>query len=116
MLFFKCPFKCICRRAGAVRLPKLPSFRHNHSVKLNQVVPLWTVAQPDRLFQHRVEYRGEIAGRGIDDAQDLGSGGLLLQGLARLGQQPRVLHRDHRLSREIFQKRDLFSGLPGDRQ
>ena len=40
----------------------------------------------------------------------LGGRGLLLQGLARLGDQPRVLHRDHRLRREILQQRDLLVG------
>ena len=30
--------------------------------------------------------------------------------LARLGQQPRVLHRDHRLRREVLQQRDLLVG------
>ena len=50
-----------------------------------------------RLFQDRVEYRGEVAGRGIDDLQDFGGCGLLLQCLARLGDQPRILDRDHRL-------------------
>ena len=63
-----------------------------------------------RLFQHRVEHRREVAGRGIDDLQHLGGRGLLLQGLARLGDEPRVLHRDHRLRREILQQRDLLVG------
>ena len=63
-----------------------------------------------RLFQHRVEHRREIAGRGIDDLQHLGGRGLLLQCLARLGDQPRVLHRDHRLRREVLQQRDLLVG------
>jgi hypothetical protein len=62
------------------------------------------------LFQDRVEYRGEIAGRAVDDLQDLRRGGLLLQSLARLGQEPRVLHRDHRLRREVLQQRDLLFG------
>ena len=31
-------------------------------------------------------------------------------GLARLGQQPRILHRDHRLRGEILQQCDLFVG------
>ncbi len=30
--------------------------------------------------------------------------------LARLGKQPRVLHRDHRLRREVLQQRDLLVG------
>ena len=63
-----------------------------------------------RLFQHRVEHRREVAGRGVDDLQHLGGRGLLLQRLARLGDQPRVLHRDDRLRREILQQRDLLVG------
>src|SRR5215472_8214275 len=60
-------------------------------------------AQTYRLVQHRFEYRREVARRGIDDLQYLGGRGLLLQGLARLGQEPRIFHRDHRLRREILQ-------------
>src|SRR6516165_11223418 len=47
------------------------------------------LAQPHSLFDHRVEYWREVAGRGIDDLQYLGSRGLLLQCLARLGQESR---------------------------
>jgi len=61
-----------------------------------------------RLFQDRIEHRREIAGRGIDDLQYLGGRGLLLQRLARLGQEPSVLHRDDRLRREILQQRNLL--------
>ena len=68
------------------------------------------LAQPRRLFEHRVEHRREVAGRGIDDPQHLGGRGLLLQRLARLGDQPRVLHRDDRLRREVLQQRDLLVG------
>src|SRR5207244_691989 len=53
---------------------------------------------------------GEVAGRRIDDLQYPGGRGLLLQRLARLGQQPRVLHRDYRLRGEVFEQRDLFLG------
>ena len=63
-----------------------------------------------RLFEHRVEHRREVAGRGIDDLQHLGGRGLLLQRLARLGDQPRILHRDDRLRREAFEQRDLLVG------
>jgi hypothetical protein len=66
------------------------------------------VTQLRCLLQDRVEYRGEIAGRGIDDAQYLGGPGLLLQRFAGLVDEPRVLHRDHRLRREVLQQRDLF--------
>src|SRR5215813_4494522 len=63
-----------------------------------------------RLFQYRLEHRREIARRGIDDLQYLGGCGLLLQCFARLGDQPRVLHRDDRLRREVLQQRDLLIG------
>ena len=62
------------------------------------------------LFEDRVEYRREVAGRGIDDLQYLGCGGLLLQCLARLGQEPRILHRNDRLRGEVLQQRDLLVG------
>ena len=72
------------------------------------------IAQPRRLFEHRIEHRREIAGRRVDDLQHLGGRGLLLQRLAGLGDQPRVLHRDHRLRREILQQRDLLVGKRPD--
>jgi hypothetical protein len=43
------------------------------------------LAQAKRLFQHRVENRGEFAGRRIDDLQDLGGRGFPLQRLVTLG-------------------------------
>jgi hypothetical protein len=67
-------------------------------------------AQAHRLFEDRVEHRREVAGRGLDDAEHLGGRGLLLQGLARLGQQARVLHRGDRLCRKILEQRDLLVG------
>src|SRR5271167_1765086 len=60
------------------------------------------LAEPQRSFEHRVEHRGEVAGRRIDDLQDLGGRGLLLQRLARLGQQPRVFDRDDGLFSEVL--------------
>ena len=61
------------------------------------------VAEIVSFFQYRVEHRREVTGRGIDDLKYLCSCGLLLQCLARLGQEPRILHRDHRLRRKILQ-------------
>src|SRR5262249_27206295 len=43
------------------------------------------ITQMQSLFQHRVEHRREVTGRGIYDLQYLGGRGLLLQSLARLG-------------------------------
>ena len=40
--------------------------------------------------------------------------GDLLGALAQFAQQPRVLHRDHRLRREILQQRDLLVGKRPD--
>ncbi|HVC54610.1 MAG TPA: hypothetical protein VND95_01565, partial [Stellaceae bacterium] len=61
-----------------------------------------------RFIKDRVEHRGEVAGRGIDDLQHLGGRGLLFEGLARLGDEARVFHRDDRLRREILQQRNLL--------
>src|SRR6516225_3232774 len=63
-----------------------------------------------RPLEHCVEHRREITGRGIDDLQYLGGCGLLLQSLTRLGQEPRILHSDDRLRREVFEKSDLPLG------
>src|SRR6516162_10201563 len=67
-------------------------------------------AQRVCLLEDGVEYRCEIARRAVDDLQDFGGGGLLLQGLARFSQEPCVLHRNNRLVREVLQQRDLFVG------
>ncbi len=84
-------------------------FRHGmdrHGAEALAVIehqaPIGDAAQIMCLFQDRVEHRGEVAGRRIDHLQDLGGRGLLLQRLARLGQEPRILHRDYRLRREVL--------------
>ena len=50
--------------------------------------------------------------------QHFGSRGLLVERLSRLRQEPRVLHRDHRLCGEVFKQRDFFfrkwPGLPAN--
>ena len=53
-------------------------------------------------------------GEELMTCKHLGGRGLLLQGLARLGDQPRVLHRDDRLRREVLQQRDLLVGERAD--
>ena len=65
-------------------------------------------AQMHRLIEHRIEDRRKFARRRIDDLKNLGSGGLLVQCLAGLGQEPRILHRDHCLSGKVFEQCDLF--------
>src|SRR5215469_10246120 len=69
-----------------------------------------SAAKGVRLLQYCIEHRGEVARRGIDDLQYLGGRGLLLQRFARLGQQPRVFHRNDRLRREILYERDFLFG------
>jgi hypothetical protein len=54
-------------------------------------------AQAARFFEDHVVDGRKVAGRAVDDLQDLGSCGLLLQGLAGLGDQPSVLNGNHRL-------------------
>ena len=68
------------------------------------------VAQPHPLFQHRIKHRSQIAGRGVDDLKNLGRRGLLFQRLMLFREQPRVLHRDHRLGGEVAQQGDLGTG------
>ena len=71
-------------------------------------------AEPQSSFKHRVEHRREVTGRGIDDLQYLGGRSLLFQSVARLGQQPRILHCDDRLRREVLQQRNLLVGEGAD--
>jgi hypothetical protein len=82
-----------------------------------------------RLFEHRVEHRREVAGRGVDDLQDLGRGDLLLQRLGdpaiallelpiavlQLLEQPGVLDGDDRLVGESLDQLDLLGGERPDR-
>jgi hypothetical protein len=44
-------------------------------------MPTSRFAEPDRFFEHRIEDRRKVAGRGIDDLQDLGGRGLLFERL-----------------------------------
>jgi len=74
-------------------------------------------AQLRRLFEHSIEHWREVAGRGIDDLQYLGCGGLPLQcpaeiAVARLDlvEQTRVLEGDDGLVGEGLKERDLDRG------
>src|SRR5215470_19131128 len=66
------------------------------------------LAEPYRFIEHHLEYRREIAGRGIDDPQYLGGGGLLLQCLSGFSDEPRILHCNDCLRREILKQCDLL--------
>src|SRR5262249_48496397 len=87
--------------------PKAVSFTQQHRTEGG-------VADAHRVFQHRVEHRPQIAGRTTDDLQYIGSGGLLLERLAQLIEQPRVLDGDDGLVCEILHQRDLLIGKWSD--
>src|SRR5436190_21762828 len=55
------------------------------------------IAEAMRLLQDGIENRREVAGRRIDDLKYLGGRSLLLQGFARFGDEPRILHCDNRM-------------------
>src|SRR6516225_4687052 len=72
--------------------------------------PKRRLAKPQRLVEHLIKDGLKVAGRRIDDLKDFGGRGLLLQGLARLGQQPRILDRDDRLVGKGAHQLDLPLG------
>ena len=92
-----------CRQASRANSAQLLSIGNTHCAERR-------IAEPHRLVEDRIEHRGEVAGRGIDDLQDFGGRGLLVERLARLGDEARVLHRDDGLRREVLQQRDLLVG------
>src|SRR5262249_48714266 len=59
-------------------------------------------------FDQRLEHRLEIEGRATDDLEHVGRRGLLLQRLAQLIEQARVLDGDHGLGGEILDQLDLL--------
>src|SRR4051812_1285413 len=67
-------------------------------------------AQLMRLLQHRFEHRLEVTGRSVDDLEDFGSCGLLLQRLVCLSDESSIPHRDDRLRREVLQQTYLLLG------
>src|SRR6516164_9679476 len=70
---------------------------------------LSTWPETEKLTRPVREYLAALE-RAVDDSQHLGGRGLLLQGLARLGQQPHILHCNHCLRREVFEQCDLLFG------
>src|ERR1051325_2625885 len=65
-------------------------------------------AKPHCVHQHRLEYRLKLAWRRTDGTQHIGRCGLLLERLAQVAQQPRVLDGDHRLRGEVPDEFDLL--------
>ena len=79
------------------------------------------IAQPRCGFDQRVEHRLQIEGRAADDLEHVAGRGLVFErffeiagALAQFAEQPRVLHRDDRLRREVLQQRDLLVGERAD--
>ena len=68
------------------------------------------LAQSGGRLDQRVEYNLEIKGRAADDLEHIGGGGLPLQGLAQLVEQPGVLDSDDGLGREVRDKLDVSIG------
>ena len=109
-----CPAQqsAICRRCAYVaqRKRKLVAFAKPQVAELG-------FADAGRIFQHRLEYRLQLAGRAGDDLQHFGGRGLLLQrlgeivgALAQLVEQPRVLDGDDGLGGEVLHQLDLLVG------
>ena len=64
-------------------------------------------AKPRRSFDQSVEHSLQIERRAADDLEHVGGGGLLLQGLAQLVEQARVLDGDDGLIGEALEQLDL---------
>src|SRR5262249_52624780 len=60
------------------------------------------------VLQHGVEHGSQLAWRGRNDAQHVGGGGLLLQRLLQLVEQPRILDGDDGLGGEICHQLNLL--------
>src|SRR5262245_13391390 len=66
------------------------------------------LAQPRRRLHQRVEHDLQIEGRAADDLKHVRGGGLLLQRLAQLVEQARVLDGDDGLAGKILDQLDLL--------
>ena len=69
-----------------------------------------SVAQARRRLDEGVEHRLQIECRAADHLEHIGGGGLLLQRLAKLVEQPRVLDGNDRLVREARDQLNLLVG------
>src|SRR5262249_13150895 len=106
-----------CARPGAHRTTLLQPLDHlwlalrgNRAKALAIIDVEMTIgrfAQAQCFAYHRIKDGAQITERTIDHAQHLRRCSLLLQRLARLGDQPCVFHRDHRLIGERSDQFDL---------
>src|SRR5215472_14274562 len=72
--------------------------------------PIRCLTEAHRFFQHGIKYRRRVARRCLDHLQHFSGSRLLFQRLALLGDEPRVLDRDHRLIGEGADEFDLLVG------
>src|SRR5262249_16358044 len=68
------------------------------------------LAQSDSRLCQRIEHRLQVKSGAADNLEHVGGRGLLLQRLAQLVEQARVLDRDRRLISEGLEQRDLLVG------
>jgi hypothetical protein len=66
------------------------------------------VAQPRRRFHQGIEHGLQIEGRAADHLEHVGGRRLLLQRLAQLVEQARVLYGDDGLLSEVAQELDML--------
>src|ERR1700730_11478240 len=67
-------------------------------------------AYAHRIRQHGIEHGIQITGRGADELEHVGGGGLLLQGFAQFVEQARVLDGNDSLTGKARNQRDLLLG------
>src|SRR5215475_3095218 len=87
------------------------------ALALSENVAVLGVAKPRCSLDEHLQHRFEIGPRLADRLEDFTGRGLVFERflkvartLARLGRQPRILHRDDRLRREVLQQRYLLIG------
>src|SRR5262249_43563051 len=71
-------------------------------------------AKPRRALDQGLQHGLQIESRAADDLEHVGGGGLLLQRLAQLVEQARVLNGDDGLGSEVCHQLDLLVGEGAD--
>src|SRR5499433_1907392 len=106
--------RCIARALGLVLKGGRKLISRLHPKK---AVASWAsntphigLAQFCRRLDQGIEHSLQIEGRAADDLEHVGGGGLLLQRLAQLVEQSRVLDGDHRLGGKVRHQLDLLLG------
>src|SRR5262249_5375268 len=90
------------RKAVSRRLPKKAvAFRTGNIAEIS-------LAQPCRRLDQRVEHGLQVEGRAADHLEHVGGRRLLLQRLAQLVEQARVLYGDDGLLSEVAQELDML--------